>query len=491
MAISYKSDDSFLRKLVVGAAGVNATIDHLITLGFQPIELERGSTGFKIWKKIKIKRVRLPDILCLKTGLRFESRGKTKPEISMSHSLKDPKRTWDAGLQDGDYVSIVVFRQNDSLPIDLKRISPVQLISVKDLRKAFSQKLVSITKPKGVDEGSEIRVVWNSAVAKRTSVVSEITTKHIRLTPILSEQFQTVRLIRNNGAITLLPCVQPGDTVEENQIVAASVPVYKEVYCSTQVDEYYFIQKLSSISLSERYSAAKALRYLGYTSALSALKNMMNHTQEDIYVKLEAAAAIAAHGHSEGWKFLESLLPADDLNIPLETQLETVILFSEIHKPRSESLLIEVLRDTGRNEELRAGAAWALGQFATITAANALVDTFNQTALDVKTEATRALLRNTGSQVDHIVDLLKSSSLDKRDGLSWVLTRSGGFDPNTLTDSADDNLRRWISYIIGYGKNRFSKSDLDTICRSDPEVYFAASVLWQILESWVDGLTEF
>lgn len=92
----FKTDDSFLRKLAVGAAGTNTTIHRLKQMGFNPTELERGSTGFKIWKKIKIKRVRVPDILCLKTGVRFESRGKTKPEISMSHSLSNPKRAWDA-----------------------------------------------------------------------------------------------------------------------------------------------------------------------------------------------------------------------------------------------------------------------------------------------------------------------------------------------------------------------------------------------------------
>ena len=65
MANNFKSDDSFLRKLAVGAAGTNATINRLKAMGFNPIELERGSTGFKIWKKIKIKRVRVPDILCM------------------------------------------------------------------------------------------------------------------------------------------------------------------------------------------------------------------------------------------------------------------------------------------------------------------------------------------------------------------------------------------------------------------------------------------
>lgn len=160
MANSFKSDDSFLRKLAVGAAGTNATIRRLHALGFQPIELERGSRGFKIWKKIKIKRVRVPDVLCQDTGLRFESRGKTKPEISMSHSLKDPNRTWDSGMRDDDWVSIVVIEQCPNSPIETNEISPVHFILVSDLRAAFNANQISITQPKGVEEGSEIRVIW-------------------------------------------------------------------------------------------------------------------------------------------------------------------------------------------------------------------------------------------------------------------------------------------------------------------------------------------
>ena len=68
----------------------------------------------------------------------------------MSHSLNDPKRAWDAGMRDDDHVSIVVFEQNDDSPIDLKQVSPVHFISVKDMRMAFTAEQVSISQPKGV-----------------------------------------------------------------------------------------------------------------------------------------------------------------------------------------------------------------------------------------------------------------------------------------------------------------------------------------------------
>jgi hypothetical protein len=491
VANNFKSDDSFLKKLAVGAAGTNATMKRLREMGFNPIELERGSTGFKIWKKIKIKRVRVPDILCLNTGLRFESRGKTKPEISMSHSLNDPKRAWDAGMKDDDFVSIVVFEQKNDSPIDLKQTSPVHFTEVNDMRTAFGNHQVSITKPKGAEEGSEIRVIWTTAAAKQRSEVLSVEPKKISLIPIPKARNQTIQLIRKKGKINLLPQITIGNIIEMNQIVASVVPVKTILKCPPSVDEDYFIDKLTSVNLSERYAAAKALRYRGYTKAKSVLESRMNDNDEDIYVQLEAAAALAAYDDPNGWGFIENKLRSPIMAVPLETQLETVIVVSEIPKKRSENLLIEVLQDSHRDDELRAGAAWALGQFASANSATALVNTFNLSTLEIKVEAARALLRIADPQVHHLVKLLKNCEPAKRDGISWALARSTEFDPSDIISGADDNLRRWISYIVGYGKGNIKQADIEAICKTDPEVYFAASVLWQIVDSWVHDLKEY
>ena len=491
MANNFKSDDSFLRKLAVGAAGTNVTIDRLKAMGFNPIELERGSTGYKIWKKIKIKRIRVPDVLCLNTGLRFESRGKTKPEISMSHSLNDPKRAWDAGMRDDDLVSIIVFEQNNDSPIDLKQVSPVHFISVKDMREAFAAGQVSITQPKGVEEGSEIRVMWTCAAANQQAVVSAVECGRISISPSSGARKQTIQLSRSKGKITLLPQVNAGDAVAANQIVASVVPVNTNLECPPSVSEAYFIGKLASVNLSERYAAAKALRYRGYTAAKPVLESRMADVDEDIYVQLEAAAALAAYDEPNGWEFMENKLRSPVMTVSLETQLETVIVASEIPTSRSEQLLIKVLRDSQRDDELRAGAAWALGQFASATSATALVDTFNSSPLEIKVEAARALLRIAEPQIPHLIDLLKNGAPSKRDGLAWVLARTGKFNPADMVAGADENLRKWMSYVVGHGKDKFLQGDVEAICKADPEVYFAASVLWQIVASWVNDLREY
>lgn len=491
MANNFKSDDSFLRKLAIGAAGTSATIKRLKELGFNPIELERGSTGFKIWKRIKIKRVRVPDIICLNTGLRFESRGKTKPEVSMSHSLKDPKRAWDAGMRNDDFVSIVVLEQNEDSPVDLKQTSPVHFISVKSMRAAFKNRQVSVTKPKGVEEGSEIRVLWPCASAHKKSRITAIDSETIELTPLSGEKKQTIRLSRNKGKILLRPQVKKGDIAEANQIVASIVPVQTALICPPTVSETYFIDKLKNVNMSERYAAAKALRYRGYATAGPDLETRMSDSGEDIYVQLEAAAALAAHGNTQGWRFMEHKLHSPVLTVPLETQLETIIVASEIPKPRSEQVLIGVLRDTARDDDLRAGAAWALGQFVSPASATALVDTFNSSPPEIKIEAARALLRIAEPQVPYLVNLLKTGDPARRGGISWALARTGNFDPGSIVAGADDNLRKWISYIIGCGKDNFTKANIESICKADHEVYFAASVLWQIMASWVNDLKEY
>jgi len=485
-ATSFKSDVSFLEKLALGATGTQATMRRLKELGYEPIELERGSTGYKIWKKIKIKRIRVPDILCLKSGQRFESRGKTKLEISMSHSQKDPYRAWDAGTRPDDRVAIVLCKQRGDSPIDWEVVSPMHFIKISDMRDAVTKRHIQISKPKGVEEGSEIRMIWPCAYAHEQAMVTEVSEKNIKLQSDVSGKIQRCALLRKISA--LLPQCKVGDTVHANQIVASVVPIDLNPIRQVGVDEDFFITQLQSASLSERYAAAKALRFRGYEKAVAHLEASMLDKAEDIYVQLEAAAALAAYTNPSGWAFLSDCLNSEYLTV----QLETVIVLSEIADPQSEQLLIRVLMDANRNSEVRAGAAWALGEFATKHSAAALIDAFNLTNAEIKIEAARALLKITPPQIEQIIAMMKAGDPAKREGIAWALAKTGGFNPNDLLGSSkDDNLRRWVSYILGYGKSRFLDAQIEELTRLDPEVHFAASVLWQLLASWIYELKEY
>ncbi|HET8929221.1 MAG TPA: hypothetical protein VFN21_01060, partial [Acidimicrobiales bacterium] len=100
--MGFKEDADFARFVSMGAVGSAAVARHLRDHhGHQAIELERYAMANKVWKT-KVKRLRLPDLVCVRCGRRIESRAKSKLGIIMSHS--DTRgREWDAGgMRDDD-----------------------------------------------------------------------------------------------------------------------------------------------------------------------------------------------------------------------------------------------------------------------------------------------------------------------------------------------------------------------------------------------------
>ena len=69
-----------------------------------------------------------------------------------------------------DFVSIILLESVEGSIVDYRRISPVMFIKVSDMQAAFVAEEVKITTPKGVEEGSEIRVIWPCAAANAASV---------------------------------------------------------------------------------------------------------------------------------------------------------------------------------------------------------------------------------------------------------------------------------------------------------------------------------
>src|SRR5579859_3567163 len=370
---SFKSDESFLEKLAIGATGTCAVFNDLIQQGHRPIELERGSLGFKIWKSIKIKRLRVPDILCLACGTRIEARGKTQLEISMSHSLSDPERGWDYGLLDGDVVAISFCTKNGDGPTEWKASSLIQYVSVLELRKAFNEKRVLTEKPKGAQEGFELRVRWPSAISSCEGTVSE-TSPRLKFKRI--EDQRTISLGLTRAAISLQPLVQTGDRIHAGQIVASVVPVTSQFPCRGNANAETFLALLRSTSVADRYASAKALSHFESAAIADSLRERMADEKEHIYVRVESAAGLARRSDRAGMEFIEKVLAGECL----EHRLEAVIILGEIPSETSQQILIRILLDKEQHAEIRAGAAWALGELQQPTSAEALIRSFLELA---------------------------------------------------------------------------------------------------------------
>lgn len=314
---AFKTDVSFLEKISAGATGTTQVFVDLKRQGHSPIELERGSMSFKIWKKIKIKRVRVPDILCVRCGIRVESRAKTDLQVTMSHSISDPMRGWDFGLTDGDFIA----RARDE--------------------------------------------------------------------------------------------------------------------------------------------------------------------KEHIYIRLESACSLLKIGNKESVPFFEKLL-CDQY---LENRLECVIVLGEIDQGESSDLLIKTLLDTKQHPEIRAGAAWSLGELKDKKALNALMMAFDAVEKEIRVEAARAMAKLNELFSQETVKLIPASNDSQRAGISWSLSKSGNFtihDLLAVMNSVD--ARRWIAWIIGTQKEQRYISQMEELKQKDKEVYFAVTVLWKVLSSWVNGV---
>lgn len=483
---AFKSDTSFLEKISMGATGTLKVLSDLTARGHQPIELERFSTNFKIWKNIKIKRIRVPDVLCLACAHRVESRAKASFEISMSHSLADPERGWDAGLHDQDFVAIVVCEKSGDRPIDWRALDPVQYVPIDALRGAYTSGAADIQKPKGAGEGFELRIVWPSATASFAGTVTEIAEHRIQYRRATDDRTISTSLKRKD--LRMKPLVRSGEPVKPHQALASIVPVVPSFECLPRVTEADYVRTLSSPSLSDRYAASKALSHFSSPGARRALAEKLADELEHPFVRFECAAGLARSDEEAGWEFIEARL-ADEY---MPYRLEAVIILAEIPGERSSHLLSNVIRNRSQHSEIRAGAAWALGEMNNRDGLSVLIDSFAETDDLLRVEAARALAKLATEFSDDVIEAFSRVSPEQRPGVAWALSQAATFEvPHLLHALVDEDTRHWISYIVGTQQQVRVIGHIEELRRVDSEVYFAVTVLWKIMTSWVYGLESY
>lgn len=482
---AFKTDESFLEKIAMGAAATRRTFSDLERQGHQPLELERGSMSFKIWKAIKIKRLRVPDILCLRCGHRVESRGKRKLEITMSHSTSIAARGWDAGLDDEDVVALVACERAGARPIDWNASDLVQYVRVNALRAAFRAEQVTAQKPKGAGEGFEVRLTWPAAVAEDDGTVESAAPGSV----VYRQQDGTrksLRLVRTRS--TLLPAVAAGEVVKKSQILAAVVPVLRSFPCAGGATIDSYLRLIGSSAEADRYTAAKALGRFDAPASAATLAERVRDDREHVYVRLEAAAGLMRRGSAEARSFFEATLKDDYL----ERRLEAVIVLGEVGTADAAALLVAALGNADQPADIRAGAAWAIGQVGGPQSLPALVESFDALDLGIRVEAARALARIARAHTPEVLQHLAASAPERRPGIAWAVSQAGVVRVADLLPSlVDDDARHWVGYILGTQEPARVVTEIEDLARHDPEVYFAVTVLWKIVSSWVYGLEEY
>lgn len=486
---SFKSDETFLRNLAIGAAGTVGVMRDLQRQGHRPIELEQGSSSYKVWKGSKRKQDRVPDIFCLNCGLRVEARAKTNMEFSMSHSITKPERAWDFQLRDTDYVAFIYCKSTGNAVTDWEADDLVQYVSVGDLREAQRRNSAYITEPKGSQQGSERSIVWPTCFTNYSGQIIERNAK------ILVARFDGKRSLytpsktrKGIGVFNLPVLVDLGDQVVAHQALASVVSPTLNIPCSHIKADSDFVGDLASGYFVDKYAAVKALAYFHSPLSIDTLSQIVADTDAPTRVRLEAAAGLSRLGKEQGIHFVGDIFQGMDT----EWRLEAVILLQEIATFDAALILRSVLVDTDQPAEIRAASAWALGEIGSEEEIEPLVGALEYEELAIRIEAARGLAKLAANFTPQLVAQLATSSEAARPGIAWALVHSHNLDVSELLDIATTpSLMRWVAYILGQQDPAGLRGQVQLIEIHSSEISFATETFWETSNSWVFNLTEY
>ena len=353
--MGFKADTSFLRFLSMGAVGVHRTMDRLRDRGFAPIELERYCGSNKIWTT-KVKRLRLPDLLCVKTGMRAEVRAKTDLKIRMSDAPANPERIWDAGLRDDDIVALIACFDTDAGP---EPADDAVYFTVGALRASVDRS--KLGPPKSASEGAERDRTWPATVPTRDGTVLEVTDE--RLIVQMNADAERPARRQTYALRGKSVYVAPDDTFRaQTTILAGEPPALADL--STYLPRRYVpLDNLHADADVDRYAAVKALRFRDdpRRHVIPALEYLIRRENEQ-RVALEAAGSAAALGSEFGQERLTRFV-WDNEGRP-ELRMEAVFILTELGRsPFTREQLNRVVADSRfEGDELRQAAVWALGK---------------------------------------------------------------------------------------------------------------------------------
>lgn len=353
--MGFKADTSFLRFLSMGAVGVHRTMDRLRDRGFEPIELERYCGSNKIWAT-KVKRLRLPDVLCVKTGMRAEVRAKTDLKIRMSDAPANPDRVWDAGLRDDDIVALITCFDTDNGP---EPADDAVYFTVRALRASVGQS--KLGPPKSASEGAERDRTWSATVPTRDGMILEVTAEKL----IVQMQADAERPERRQTYTLRGKSVylSPGDTFTADTTILAGAPPALADLTAYLPHRYTPLEDLNSNTDVDRYAAVKALRFRDdpRDQVIPALEDLIRRENED-RVALEGAGSAAAFGSEFGQERISTFVWDND-DRP-ELRMEAVFILTELGPgPFTRAQLTSIVTDPRfHGDELRQAAVWGLGK---------------------------------------------------------------------------------------------------------------------------------
>jgi hypothetical protein len=495
--LALKPDSSFFRKIAIGAVGSRAICADLSAHGHDMVELERGSTDTKLWKEVKRKRVRIPDLVCTRCGQRAESRAKTKAELAMSHSPTDQERAWDFGMIDADYIGFPVCEALDEKYWSAGRLQSdnsywhernwvrwqlkgrINYFRVGTFRASPHTKIST----KGVTEGSETSVSWDSVFASRNGAVEKLEGRKMTVRRA-SDGHRSTRTIP--AAYELF--VNQGDSVQLNQVIAGLImPIPRnELACSGAMPAGYINHLLESRERTQRFTGVKLARLRAEAQFRDTVRELAFDQEEDVYIRLEGLSYLTAVCRESARDLFTPYLTSVDP----QTQLESVIALGEAANAGAIDLLSEILDDHNQPYFVRSAAAWCLSRVGHLDASARLVRAFADIDHNIREEALEGLVSVGGLAIPLLVEGLREVDPAIAAGCAEALRQQRGSIPADAVgtigaDAKASGAPSWPAWLLGQLPREQVMNAIADVQDTAPALHYALSLLWAFTESWI------
>lgn len=348
--MGFKEDADFARFLSMGAIGTAAVAEHLgADLGHAPVELERYAMANKVWQT-KVKRLRLPDLVCTRCGVRVESRAKSALSLVLSHS-DTPGREWDGGgMRDRDLFAFIRVELGSSPP----RVGAPAYFETLALRQTVG--LARRSAPKAASEGSEVTLKWPSWVPGRSGRVMGIDADGRVVCQWDDGRTYRYGQWRKWGGDGNLYVTVGDHFIGGGTFVAGVVEEPSTLSCPGET--WDLAGSIQTLDDTERYAAVKVAGLLDRNELTPLIVSLAQ--SNDWRLRLEAYGSLARL-EPASWTDRIAEVAVDE-GVEPEQRMEAVFLLSEIPISGATSALGAIAGNRGLGSEVRAAAAWGIGQ---------------------------------------------------------------------------------------------------------------------------------
>ena len=438
--MGFKEDADFARFVAMGAVGAAAAADDLRDrYGHEPIEFERYAMANKVWQS-KVKRLRLPDLLCARCGLRVEARAKSKLAIVLSHS-DVPGRGWDdGGMRDSDLFAFM--RVDSSSGTFPPTVAEPMWFSTAALRASTDHTRRS--NPNAASEGSEVTMTWPCWVPSSGGTFEGVDDDD-RI--VWSNDAGQRKLYWHwrywTGQRHLY--LRPGDTFEPGaHIVAGIVEPPTSLICPGQT--WNVADALQGSDAVERLAAVRATSAMHEIDASARLVAVALDDGEDWRVALEARVALARR---EPERWVPLLAAGASADTEREQSMEAVLALTEVNASEALDALCDIAARDSLHSDVRAAAAWGIGQGAAANPERLMPMVLDTDPL-VAFHATGAVDAVSDAMSVELLAWLGSGDQRRAAAAANVLARNRRVD--VLLDAYEQDeepTRKWAIYALG------------------------------------------